>query len=183
MGRHRWTNRLTIEDCTLSLCVAAFHRAGTFACPPGTISTLKWTGPDNEWLGRLECRIDYSGPTGLAIYIRRQCARISAPVDEQTIPVTTVRPYLGGKRFLFLCSCGKRVGRLYLPPGQRVLRCRHCHWLTYRSAQEHDQRLYDLSRNPAALRLALHGGSWKRFRFGIGALKLLAARCDRQRRQ
>jgi hypothetical protein len=29
------------------------------------------------------------------------------------------------------------------------------------------------------LQLALHGGSWKRFRFGIDALKL-AVRCNRQ---
>jgi hypothetical protein len=182
MGRHRWTNRLTVEDCTLRLCVAAFHRAGTFNCPPGTITPLTWTEA-GKWRGRLECRLDHGGPTGLAIYIRRQRARISAPVDEQLVPITTVRPYLGGKRFWFLCGCGRRAGRLYLPPGQRVFLCRHCHWLTYRSTREHDQRLYDLSRNPAALRLALHGGSWKRFRFGIGALKLLAARCDRQRRQ
>jgi hypothetical protein len=186
MGRHRWTNRLTVEDCPLRLCVAAFHRAGTFACPPGTISTLTWTTPSDEWQGRLECRVEHSGPTGLAIYIRRQCARISAPVDEQLVPVTTVRPPLGGKRFWFVCVCGRRAGRLYLPPGQRIFRCRHCHWLTYQSAREHDQRLYDLSRNPGALRLALSGhrrGNWKRFLFGIKALKLLAARCDRQRRR
>jgi hypothetical protein len=185
MGRHRWTTRLTVEDCQLCLCVASFHRAGTFACPPGTISTLKWTSPSDEWLGRLECRLDHSGPTGLAIYIRRQCARISVPVDEQLVPITTVQPHLGGKRFWFLCGCGRRAGRLYLPPGQGIFRCRHCYNLTYRSAREHDQRLYDLSRNPAALLLALRErrGDWKRFFFGLKAWKLLAARCDRQRRQ
>src|ERR1700687_3397436 len=112
MGRHRWSDRLTVEDCSLRLCVAAFRRAGTFACPAGTTSTLKWTDPGDEWLGRLECRIDHSGPTGLAIYIRRQCINITMPVDEQTIPVTTVRPPLGGKRFWFLCACGKGAGRL-----------------------------------------------------------------------
>ncbi len=183
MGRHRWTNRLTVAECTLRLCVKAFHRAGTFTSPAGSISTLTWTSASGEWLGRLECRLDHSGPTGLALYIRRQCARISAPVDEQLVPVTTVRPPLGGKRFWFLCGCGRRVGRLYLPPGQSVFRCRYCHWLTYRSAQEHDQRLYDLARNPAALNLAIHGGSWKRLFFGMKALKLLVARCDRQNRQ
>jgi hypothetical protein len=152
MGRHRWTSRLTVEDCTLRLCVAAFRRAGTFACPAGTISTLKWTGPGDELLGRLECRVEHTGPAGLAIYIRRQCARISAPVDEQTVSLATVRPPLGGKRFWFLCACGKRAGRLYLPPGQRVFRCRHCYNLTYRSAQTQDKRVYELAHNPGALR-------------------------------
>jgi hypothetical protein len=43
-------------------------------CPAGTISTLKMDLPGDEWLGRLECRVDYAGPTGLAIFIR-----VSAP--------------------------------------------------------------------------------------------------------
>lgn len=178
MGRHCWTSRLTVEQCTLRLCVAAFHRAGTFACSPGTISTINWTGPSDQWLGRLECSIEHSGPTGLAIYIRRQCARITALVDEQTIPVATVQPPLGGRRFWLLCRCGRRSGRLYLPPGQRAFKCRHCHNLTYRSAREHDQRLYDLSRDPVALRLALHGhgGNWRRFFFGMRALRMLLDR-------
>jgi hypothetical protein len=172
MGRHRWTNRLTVEDCPLRLCVESFHRAGAFACPPGTISTLKWTGPGDEWLGRLECRIDHSGPTGLAIYIRQQCAQISAPVDEQTIPVTTVRPPLGGKRFWFVCSCGQRAGRLYLPPGQQVFRCRHCHYLTYRSAQTQDKRRYALARDPMALRAALCSENPHEFMLGLRAVPL-----------
>jgi hypothetical protein len=172
MGRRRWTNRLTVEDCPLCLCVASFHRAGTFACPAGTTSTLKWTGPGDEWLGRLECRIDHSGPTRLAIYIRHQCARISAPVDEQTIPVTTVRPHLGGKRFWFLCSCGKRAGRLYLPPGQRAFLCRDCHYLTYRSAQTQDKRLYGLVRDPMALRAALCSENPHEFMLGLRAVPL-----------
>ena len=64
-------------------CAAAFHRAGTFACPPRTPSSLTWTGPNGEWLGRLECRLDYSEPGGLAIYVRRQCPRINVVVDDQ----------------------------------------------------------------------------------------------------
>lgn len=68
MGRHRWTNRLTVEDCQLSLDVASFHRAGTFVCPAGSISALTWTGPSDQWLGRLECRIERgeSAPDGKA---------------------------------------------------------------------------------------------------------------------
>lgn len=110
MGRKRWTNRLTVEECTLRLCVKAFHRAGAFACPAGTISTLTWTSPSGEWLGRLECRLDHSGPTGLALYIRPQLARFGIPVDEQLLPVTTVRPYLGGNVSGFCAPAGARRG-------------------------------------------------------------------------
>jgi len=176
MGRHRWTNRLTVEDCPLRLCVEAFQRAGTFACSPGTISKLTWTSASGERLGRLECRLDHSGPTGLAIYIRRQCATITAPVDEQRISVTTVRPHLGGKRFWLVCACGEPVGRLYLPPGQRVFRCRHCYNLTYRSTQTQNKRLYDLARNPKALRTALRTENHKEFMLGLGAWALAGRR-------
>jgi hypothetical protein len=100
------------------------------------------------------------------------------PVDEQTIPFETVRPHLGGKRFWFLCRCGRRAGRLSLSPGHRIFRCRTCYHLTYESAQKHDQRVYDLARNPVALQLALHGhgGNWKRFFRGMRAVGLLLGR-------
>ncbi len=33
--------------------------------------------------------------------------------------------------------CGRRVGKLYLPPGEAYFACRECHQLTYQSQQEH----------------------------------------------
>jgi hypothetical protein len=140
MGRNRWTSRLTVEDCPLCLRVATFQRSGMFSWPIGSTSTFSWTESSGFLLGRIECRLIESGPGRLAIYIRRQLARINVIVVEQQIPLTTTRPYLGGKRFWFLCGCGRRVGRLYLPPGQGVFRCRHCYNLTYWSARKHDPR-------------------------------------------
>jgi len=187
MGRHRWSNRLTVEDCPLALDVLGFHRAGTLTGPEGATVTVKWTIPGELCpLGRLEYRIDHSGPTGLAIYVRRQCVRINLTVDEQRVSVATVRPHLGGERPWFVCGCGRRAGRLYLPPGQRAFRCRHCHHLTYRSAQEHDKRVYDLAQDADALILALEEskrGNWKPVRLGFKAYGLLLARHDRQRRR
>ncbi|HEY2466817.1 MAG TPA: hypothetical protein VGI45_03100 [Terracidiphilus sp.] len=60
--------------------------------------------------------------------------------NGQTIRLTTTRPHFGGKRFWFLCECGKRAGRLYLPTGQTVFRCRLCYDLTFESAQQHNTR-------------------------------------------
>jgi hypothetical protein len=141
MGRHRWTSRLTVEQCPLYLCVASFHRAGLFTCPEGTVGTVTWTRANGESLGRLDYRLDSSvnAVSGHGIHIRPQLARFGMPVDEQTIPVTTVRPHLGGKRYWLLCACGRRTGRLYLPPGQGVLRYRGCYNLTYRSSQQHNK--------------------------------------------
>jgi hypothetical protein len=81
---------------------------------------------------------------------------------DYRILLTVTRPRFGGLRWWFVCPlavngrpCGRRVGKLYLRG--RYFGCRHCHRLTYRSAQEHDKRVDALRRNPAAL-LALLGG-------------------------
>jgi hypothetical protein len=173
VGRHRWTSRLTVEECPLFLCAKAFHKAEFFTLPSGTTATLSW--PDSSGrLGKLHCYFDHGGTTGLAIYVRPQLIRFGVAVDEQTIPVTTVRPHLGGKRYWFLCACGKRTGKLYLLPGYKTFRCRTCCNLTYESAQQHDQRVYDLANNPAAMMVALHGhgGKWREFLLGFDALIL-----------
>jgi hypothetical protein len=77
---------------------------------------------------------------------------------DYRIALTTTRPRFGGLRWWFVCplsvndrACGRRVGKLYLPPRGRYFGCRHCHRLTYRSAQEHDKRVDWLRNNPAAL--------------------------------
>ena len=48
--------------------------------------------------------------------------------------------------------CGRRVGKLYLPPGGRYYGCRHCHRLTYSSCQ--DSHKYD--------------GAWRRMALDMG---------------
>jgi hypothetical protein len=76
------------------------------------------------------------------------------------VGLTTTRPRFGGLRWWFVCPlvqrgrpCGRRVGKLYLPPGCRYYGCRQCYDLTYTSCQEHDKRVDWLRKNPEALRL------------------------------
>jgi hypothetical protein len=59
------------------------------------------------------------------------------------VGLTTTRPRFGGLRWWFVCPlvkndvpCGRRVGKLYLPPGGRYFGCRTCYDLTYTSCQE-----------------------------------------------
>ena len=56
---------------------------------PGAISTLTWTGPSGDWLGRLECRVEHSGPNGLAIYI--------SSLDEHGCPKVAFISYRPGQ--------------------------------------------------------------------------------------
>ena len=177
MGRHRWTSRLTVEDC-LPLDVRLFSRTGTFGYPSGTTGSMSWISPYGVQLGRVEYAIrDHEN--GFAIHFRRQWARLDSSlrfVDECLIPLTATKPHLGGSRFWFMCRCGRRVGRVFLPPNQSVFGCRHCYYLTYQSAQQHDQRKSNLVRNPPALRSALRSKNPKRFFFGLSAFTQLLGR-------
>ena len=63
---------------------------------------------------------------------------VRIPVSLQSTPTQ-----FGGRRWWFTCPlvvngvpCGRRVGKLYLPPKARYFGCRTCHGLTYRSCQE-----------------------------------------------
>jgi hypothetical protein len=59
-------------------------------------------------------------------------ARVDATVHLVRTPALN-----HGERLWFSCpACNKRVRKLYLPPGQTVFRCRHCHNLTYQSRQK-----------------------------------------------
>src|SRR5829696_5935353 len=61
---------------------------------------------------------------------------------EEVVRLQTTRPNFGGVRWWFSCprmldgeECGRRVGKLYRPPGSRTFACRHCLELTYESCQ------------------------------------------------
>ncbi len=166
----------------MRLCGRACHTDGVFAGTAGSSWRLYWFDSYDALQGSIEYTLTQTGSSDLAIHIRRQCPRLNTVVDEQTIPLTTVRPHLGGKRFWFLCGCGRRAGRLYLPPGQRSFRCRHCYNLTYRSTQTHDQRLYDLARDFPALIAARHAKGLRRRLVGIDAAILRLEWMRRARR-
>ena len=62
---------------------------------------------------------------------------------DYPVALTATRPKFGGVRWWFVCpltvngkACGRRVGKLYLPPEGRYFGCRHCYDLTYASCQE-----------------------------------------------
>lgn len=48
---------------------------------------------------------------------------------------------LAGHWYLRCPRCFRRIRRLFLPPGSKLFACRLCHRLTWRSSQEHDDRL------------------------------------------
>lgn len=82
------------------------------------------------------------------------------------IPLTATPLPWGKEKYWFICclekngkKCGRRVAKLYLPPGGRYFGCRHCYSLTYKSAQEHYQKADQLAKNPLALSRAINTGN------------------------
>ncbi len=63
------------------------------------------------------------------------------PVQDEIEIVAIASPLnwrKGKKRYFFVCPgngrpCGRRAGKLYMPPGEDCFRCRRCFDLTYRS--------------------------------------------------
>jgi hypothetical protein len=142
VGRERWTSRLTVEESPIHLSTAALCSAGAFRLPATTSAIVSWPLSDGSSLGslRFEIRADWRGPY---LFFCRQDFAFGGKLrmgNGQMIRITTTRPHFGGKRFWFVCECGRRAGRLYLPTGQAVFRCRLCYDLTYQSAQEHNTR-------------------------------------------
>ena len=173
MGRHRWTERLTVEQC-FPLTTEAFKRAEVFSLPIHISGKISWTDSQGRNRGTVEYTTQ-NASNGITIRIRRQYAALDATlrlVEECVVPVTATPCHFGGQRFWFRCQCGRRVGRLYLPPGQQAFRCRHCFNLTYLSAQTHDQRKYRMAQDLVSLRAALRSGKSRRATLAVDALTL-----------
>jgi hypothetical protein len=108
--------------------------------------------------------LDQAPPSVRLSYTLTQAATKERESLDYRFVLTTTRPRFGGLRWWFVCPlilggrpCGRRVGKLYLPPGARYFGCRHCHELTYTSVQTHDKRVDALRRNPALLAALVNG--------------------------
>lgn len=83
---------------------------------------------------------------------------------RQSVGLESTPANLGGLRWWWLCpDCGRRSGKLYLPPRSDVLACRLCHSLSYESAQSSRANYYELFKS-CAQRFRLRGpqGSYLR---------------------
>jgi hypothetical protein len=158
-GSGRWgchTKADTVEDC-LTLDLSMLARDGAFT--PWHTGTVRWLRGDQE-----RAAIGYTvhpRGDGLALllsYRRTPACGTGGEDVELPVRLETTPLHFGGARWWALCplsvngvGCGRRVGKVYLPPGGRYFGCRVCYKLTYRSAQEHDKRVDALRRNPEAL--------------------------------
>jgi hypothetical protein len=134
----RWQARKSTVEESLALGMTDLRKrlyvgaAGTFTwtSTSGNKSSIGYyvTG-SNDW------------PNVHLHYRWRDKEDVNIPVRLEATPTQ-----FGGQRWWFICPlivrgvvCGRRAGKLYLPPGAKFFGCRMCHDLTYESCQEAHQ--------------------------------------------
>jgi hypothetical protein len=143
-GRWGWHDKkTTVEEC-LILSAGKLARDGIIAQSPGS-GWLWWTNTATcERIASAGYSREINGDL-VVLRLRYTVTRRdgeSADIDEP-LRLQTTPSAVGGMRWWLTCplvvngrACGRRVGKLYLPPGARCFGCRNCHDLTYTSCQE-----------------------------------------------
>jgi hypothetical protein len=182
---HHRNAKLRVEQC-LRFDVGLLRRALRYVDSPNNLEgsccwdTVTWSASSGQTKAVLGYWVGLSESEGLVVLTDRDrsagfAAEVRLPGDY-LIPITRTWPYIGGVRYWFKCPvehngkpCGRRVKKLYLPPGAQVFGCRECYALTYRSCQEHDKRKTALARDPKALDAALHSKDPRKASLGVDA--------------
>ncbi len=154
---YRWDKKTTVEEC-LTLDVSRLVQEDVIA--PGLSRRGSWGW--SRW-GEITSSIGYRTSTDDHDGRFTLDYQVSGESISLAVPLTVTFPHFGGVRWWFICGvscngvyCGRRVGKLYLPPGGKLFACRHCYDLTYKSCQESDKRLSALRRlSPDALAVTL----------------------------
>jgi hypothetical protein len=139
--RPREARKTTVEEC-LALNVGQGDVLPPGGVLLGSTGSVSWDHPDT---GQQRASVWYRLTPVLEKATLRMDLGYSVGGEKVTLPIwlATTPVYFGGSRWWWLCplsGCGRRVGRLYLPPRRRFFGCRHCHDLTYRSSQQAHKR-------------------------------------------
>jgi len=143
-GSGRWgnyTKKTAVERC-LSLSILGLEREASLSAQIHTDGNIIWRVPaTGERVAACGYRVDTREPTSSWIRLWYWPAGFREKISYGIALVTT-EPYFSGFRWWFSCPvkkkgrpCGRRVGKLYLPPGEHYFGCRLCHNLTYLSCQ------------------------------------------------
>ncbi len=146
-GRWKYHEKKRTTEVCWTLDVADLPQ-GTLArrSPSGVLRVDRLSGIGSSVLCvRWVLNLEGKGPVLTLSF--RPCQRVERREFIERVRLLTTKPHFGGARSWFACPfsskdgepCGRRVGKLYLPPGELRFGCRECHSLTYRSTQESHQ--------------------------------------------
>ena len=144
VGRYYWDKKDTAEDCR-SVSILFLKRHGYlsgFSIRSGGIVWRNSFGEETSSTGITVSTIDDGEFVRFYYTVTDRSTGQKTDYDYR-ISLTTTPCHFGGVRFWFICPlsvngvyCGRRVAKLYLPPGAYYYGCRHCYNLSYESRNE-----------------------------------------------
>ena len=147
-GSGRWTyyeKKRTVEECW-TISISEVTRVVDLRDPGPASNALRPTrSATGKGVSTVRCtpRVCNDGKPLLGLsYTVKDRQGLEHRIEE-VLRLQTTRPTFGGVRWWFSCprmldgeECGRRVGKLYRPPGGRYFACRRCLDLTYESCQK-----------------------------------------------
>lgn len=134
-NRYRIERKKTTVEDALRISIWKFCKSG-YLRPHGRF-VWTWT-PQNQASLDFTTTYETGEPSVVLHYCCSNGEDVRLPIALQTTPTQ-----FGGKRWWFTCpllkdgkTCGRRVGKLYIPPCEKYFGCRQCHNLTYDSCQQ-----------------------------------------------
>lgn len=140
MGKYGTKRKLTVEEC-IELDIRELVQAGVLKDSPDKPWIMRWNTQKNPRISKFKGK-NFGKELIVTYTVVNEPA---GEIDHMDYPIEIVRTpcHFGGFRRWFLCpfpkeakQCGRRVGKLYLPPGGRYWGCRHCYNLAYESQME-----------------------------------------------
>lgn len=146
-GRYGWViPKETVEDCRV-LSSAQMQSEGIIGQGISGGGRRIWRrSSTGEEMASISYCVNMSAgepPRIWLQYTKKRPGKDEREYLDYPVSLTSTPLPWGGVRWWFECPlrrngqlCGRRVGKLYLPPGGRYFGCRQCHDLTYTSCQE-----------------------------------------------
>lgn len=143
MGRYYWDKKNTVEE-SRSVGISFLSKHGFFCgFRSGEITWTNRWGEQTASIGVGVYTLDDESPYARFHYTSTRRATGQKTECDYKVPLVTTPCHFGGVRWWFLCPlskdgvpCGRRVGKLYCPPGATYYGCRHCYNLSYESRNE-----------------------------------------------
>lgn len=144
MGRYYFDKKDTVEDCrSVSISFLKKHDyLSENSYKSGGISWKNCYGEETSSIGIVVSTFEGEKYVRFCYTVTSRSSGEKTEYDYKVQLTTTACNY-GGVRYWFICPlsrndiyCGRRVGKVFCPPGANYYGCRHCYNLSYESRNE-----------------------------------------------